>query len=101
MARGSGGGGGGGGGRSHKESKAGVFFMATLVMWGVSVFFEILFNKRSELVPIIIGFFFFLSANVVVRNFVSRDPLFVNTSVSLLHSSITSASGQPRNRATK
>ncbi|KAL2241840.1 UNVERIFIED_CONTAM: hypothetical protein Sindi_0302000 [Sesamum indicum] len=92
MARGSGGGGGGGGGRSHKESKAGVFFMATLVMWGVSVFFEILFNKRSELVPIIIGFFFFLSANVVVRNFVSRDPLFVNTSVSLLHSSITSAS---------
>ncbi|KAI3460575.1 hypothetical protein Pfo_017238 [Paulownia fortunei] len=89
MARGSG---GGGSSRSNKESKAGAFFMATLVTWGISVFFEILFNKRSELVPILIGFIFFQSANVVVRNFVSRDPLFVNTCVSLLHSSITSAS---------
>ncbi|PIN00298.1 hypothetical protein CDL12_27194 [Handroanthus impetiginosus] len=88
MARGS----GGGGGRSSKESRAGPFFMATLVMWGISVFFEILFNKRSELVPILIGFAFFQSANVVIRKFVSRDPLFVNTCVSLLHSSITSAS---------
>ncbi|KAH6780346.1 TRAM protein [Perilla frutescens var. hirtella] len=95
MARESSGGGGrgrGGASRRQKESKAGVFFMATLVMWSVSIFFEILFNKRSELLPIIIGFVFFQSANVAVQNFVSRDPLFVNTCVSLLHSSITSAS---------
>lgn len=98
MARESGGGGGGGarsrGGasRSKRESEAGTFFMATLVMWSISVFFEIFFNKRSELAPIIIGFVFFQSANVVVRKFVARDPLFVNACVSLLHSSITSAS---------
>ncbi|KAL3641258.1 hypothetical protein CASFOL_016226 [Castilleja foliolosa] len=80
-----------GGGRSKRESKAGAFFMATLVMWTVSVFFEILFNKRSELIPIVLGFIFFQSANVVVRNFIARDPLFVNTCISLLHSSITSS----------
>ncbi|KAL8459493.1 hypothetical protein ACS0TY_036830 [Phlomoides rotata] len=90
MVRGTGG--SGASSRGNKESKAGAFFMATLVMWSVSVFFEIFFNKRSELVPILIGFVFFQSANVVVRNFVWRDPLFVNTCVSLLHSSITSAS---------
>ncbi|KAG8389749.1 hypothetical protein BUALT_Bualt01G0011000 [Buddleja alternifolia] len=78
--------------RSDKESKAGAFFMATLVMWSISVFFEILFNKRSELIPILLGFVFFQSANVAVRKLVSRDPLFVNTCVSLIHSSITSAS---------
>lgn len=76
----------------QQEKKAGVFFMATLVMWAVSVFFEILFNKRTELVPVVGGFFFFQSANWVVRNWVSRDPLFVNTCISLLHSSLTSAS---------
>ncbi|GER37739.1 hypothetical protein STAS_14156 [Striga asiatica] len=80
-----------GGGRSKRETKAGVFFTATLVMWTVSVFFEILFNKRSELIPIPLGFLFFQSANAVVRSLVSRDPLFVNTCISLLHSSITSA----------
>lgn len=66
--------------------------MATLVMWGVSVFFEILFNKRRELISVVAGYGFYQLANWVVRNWVSRDPLFVNTSVSLLHSSITSAS---------
>lgn len=65
--------------------------MATLVMWAVSVFFEIVFNKRHELVSIVLGFVFFQFANWVLRRFLSRDPLFVNTSVSLLHSSITSA----------
>ncbi|KAL1557069.1 alanine--tRNA ligase [Salvia divinorum] len=93
MAREGGGGRGrGGANRSQKESEAGAFFIATLVMWSVSVFFEILFNQRSELLPIIIGFAFFQLANAVIRKFVSRDPLFVNTCVSLLHSSITSAS---------
>ncbi|CAK9164483.1 unnamed protein product [Ilex paraguariensis] len=78
---------------SHdKENKAGMFFMATLVMWGVSVFFEILFNKRIELVSILAGFCFYQFSNWVIRNWVSRDPLFVNTCVSLLHSSITSTS---------
>ncbi|XP_057486701.1 uncharacterized protein LOC130786241 [Actinidia eriantha] len=74
------------------ESKAGAFFMATLVMWAVSIFFEILFNRRTELVWVVAGFCFYQSANWVIRNWVSRDPLFVNTCVSLLHSSVTSAS---------
>lgn len=65
--------------------------MATLVMWAVSVLFEIGFNNRAELLPIIGGFLFFQSANWVIRNYLSRGPLFVNTCVSLLHSSITSA----------
>lgn len=82
-----------GGGRSKKESKAAVFFTATLVMWCVSVFFEIFFNNRSELIPILLGFLFFQSANVAVRKLLSRDPLFVNTCVSLLHSSTISAFG--------
>ncbi|KAA8538459.1 hypothetical protein F0562_027995 [Nyssa sinensis] len=78
---------------SHgKQNNAGAFFMATLVMWSVSVFFEILFNKRTELVSIVAGFCFYQLANWVIRNWVSRDPLFVNTCVSLLHSSITSSS---------
>ncbi|KAL7128362.1 hypothetical protein ABFS83_14G311400 [Erythranthe nasuta] len=92
MARETGGAGAGGGGRSKKDSKAGAFFAATLVMWGISIFFEIIFNKRSELLPILVGSVFFQLANVAVRKFVSRDPLFVNTCVSLLHSSIISAS---------
>ncbi|XAR55565.1 hypothetical protein NMG60_11035674, partial [Bertholletia excelsa] len=80
------------GGDRVYQNKAGAFFVATLVMWAVSVFFEILFNKRNELVSVLAGFCFYQSANWVIRNWVSRDPLFVNTSVSLLHSSITSAS---------
>ncbi|XP_016486142.1 uncharacterized protein LOC107806496 [Nicotiana tabacum] len=72
----------------------GAFFMATLVIWVVSVLFFILFNKRTELLPIVAGFIFYQSANWVIRNFSSsrNNPLFVNTSVSLLHSSTTSAS---------
>ncbi|KAM7507751.1 hypothetical protein LguiA_018204 [Lonicera macranthoides] len=78
--------------RGSHESKAGEFFMATLIMWGISVFFEILFNKRTELLSVVAGFCFYQLANSIVRNWISRDPLFVNTCVSLLHSSITSAS---------
>ncbi|KAB2629155.1 TLC domain-containing protein 2 [Pyrus ussuriensis x Pyrus communis] len=78
--------------RGLKEDKAGPFFLATLLLWFVSVLFEILFHRRSELLAIVAGCFFYQLANWVVRSFVSRDPLFVNTSVSLLHSSITSAS---------
>lgn len=82
-------------GSSHENgsNKAGAFFMATLVMWSVSVFFEIVFNKRTELISVVAGYCFYQLANWVVRNWVSRDPLFVNTCVSLLHSSITSSSG--------
>ncbi|KDP32804.1 hypothetical protein JCGZ_12096 [Jatropha curcas] len=76
----------------NDNNRAGVFFLATLILWFVSVVFEILFNKRSELLWIIAGTCFFQIANWVIRFLVSRDPLFVNTSVSLLHSSITSAS---------
>ncbi|KAM1225016.1 hypothetical protein ACFX2G_044785 [Malus domestica] len=78
--------------RGLKEDKAGPFFLATLLLWFVSVLFEILFHRRSELLAIVAGCFFYQLANWVVLSFVSRDPLFVNTSVSLLHSSITSAS---------
>lgn len=66
--------------------------MATLLLWSVSVFFEIAFNKRKELLFIVAGACFFQIANSVIRFLVSRDPLFVNTSVSLLHSAITSVS---------
>jgi len=77
----------------NEKNKAGTFFLATLILWFVSVLFEIIFNKRSELLWIVAGAFFFQIANWVVRSFISRDPLFVNTSVSLLHSTIISVSG--------
>ncbi|KAM6551084.1 hypothetical protein CsatB_000892 [Cannabis sativa] len=71
-----------------------VFFMATLILWLLSILFEIVFNKRSELICVVVGCFFFQLANWVIRYFASpsRDPLFVNTSVSLLHSTIISSS---------
>jgi hypothetical protein len=77
----------------NEKNKAGTFFLVTLILWFVSVLFEIIFNKRSELLWIVAGAFFFQIANWVVRSFISRDPLFVNTSVSLLHSTIISVSG--------
>ncbi|XP_057533251.1 uncharacterized protein LOC130811092 [Amaranthus tricolor] len=77
---------------SKKRSKAGSFFMATLVMWGVSVGYEICMNNRNELLPVVFGCLFFQISNWVLRFSVSKEPLFVNTSVSLLHSSLTSAS---------
>ncbi|KAF8404086.1 hypothetical protein HHK36_008964 [Tetracentron sinense] len=78
--------------RGSHQNNAGAFFLATLVLWFVSVIFEILFNKRTELLSVVAGSCFYQTANWVIRFFVSRDPLFVNTSVSLLHSTITSAS---------
>ncbi|KAI3785331.1 hypothetical protein L1987_44447 [Smallanthus sonchifolius] len=80
--------------RAQNKNATGAFFffMATLIMWVVSVFFEILFNNRTELLPLIFGFAFYQFFNWVCRNFISRDPLLVNTCVSLLHSSLTSAS---------
>ncbi|KAF8717136.1 hypothetical protein HU200_026252 [Digitaria exilis] len=79
-------GGAGGGGDTS------AFFAATLVLWAVSVGFEIGVRGRRELAPVAAGFAFFQAANAAVRSSVSRDPLFVNTAVSLLHSSLTSAS---------
>ncbi|KAF2953522.1 uncharacterized protein [Oryza sativa Japonica Group] len=78
---------GGGGGRDTSA-----FFAATLVLWAVSVGFEIGARGRRELAPVAAGFAFFQAASAAVRAAVSRDPLFVNTAVSLLHSSLTSAS---------
>ncbi|XP_006305355.2 TLC domain-containing protein 2 [Capsella rubella] len=75
-----------------KKNGAGQFFLATLLLWLVSVVFEIVFNLRTELLWVICGGVFFQLINWVVRSWISRDPLFVNTSVSLLHSIITSAS---------
>lgn len=78
--------------QQQRASNAGLFFMATLVMWALSVVFEIWFNKRKELLLIFAGLSFFQFANWVLRFLVSHEPLFVNTSVSLLHSSLASAS---------
>ncbi|XWS21627.1 hypothetical protein CRYUN_Cryun30bG0071000 [Craigia yunnanensis] len=78
--------------QSSSSNKAATFFSATLLLWLVSVLFEIVFNKRRELLFIVAGVCFYQIANWVIRLCVSRDPLFVNTSVSLLHSAITSAS---------
>ncbi|XP_002285859.1 uncharacterized protein LOC100267707 [Vitis vinifera] len=75
------------------QNKApGAFFLATLLLWMISVLFEIVFNKRRELLSVVGGFCFYQFANWVIRSWVSKDPLLVNTCVSLLHSSITSAS---------
>ncbi|KAL8141229.1 hypothetical protein V2J09_007250 [Rumex salicifolius] len=75
---------------NQRRSNAGVFFLATLILWVVSVVFEIGFHRQRELLVVFGGCFFFQFANWVFRNWVSNDPLFVNTSVSLIHSSITS-----------
>ncbi|XP_071712794.1 uncharacterized protein [Rutidosis leptorrhynchoides] len=82
----------------HKKKKNSIndgalfFFTATLIMWAISVFFQILFNKRTDLFPLLFGFLFYQTANWVCRKFISRDPILINTCVSLLHSSLTSAS---------
>ncbi|CAL1362409.1 unnamed protein product [Linum trigynum] len=77
--------------QNQNDSKIGNFFLATLLLWSVSIGFEILFNHRTELLVVLAGAAFFQIANFAIRSLVSRDPLFVNTSVSLLHSSITSS----------
>ena len=59
------------------------FFVATLVLWAVSVGFEIGARSRRELVAMAAGFAFFQAA---ITAAVSRDPPFVNTAVSLLTS---------------
>lgn len=67
--------------------------MAALVLWLVSFLSHLLFNRRTELLPVIAGSFFYQSFNSLCRRrFSPPDPLFVNTAVSLLHSSLTSAS---------
>lgn len=76
-----------------EKSRAASFFSATLVLWSVSLWFEILFDRRFELLYVVFGALFYQSANSAIRFLVSKDPLLVNTSVSLLHSTITSASG--------
>ncbi|XP_028234388.1 TLC domain-containing protein 2-like, partial [Glycine soja] len=70
------------------------FFLATLILWLASLCFQIFFNKRWELLSVIAGCFFYQTSNCLIRFFFSthKDPLFVNTSVSLLHSLFTSAS---------
>ncbi|PPS14707.1 hypothetical protein GOBAR_AA05876 [Gossypium barbadense] len=78
--------------QSSSATKVSTFFSATLLLWVISVFFQILFNKRRDLLYIFAGGCFYQFANWVIRFSVSRDPLFVNTSVSLLHSAVTSVS---------
>lgn len=74
------------------NNNTGVFFAATLLLWFISVTFEIVFNKRIELLYVFAGFCFYQMANLILHFAVSKDPLFVNTSVSLLHSTISSLS---------
>lgn len=62
------------------------FFAATLVLWAVSVGFEIGARGRRELAAVAAGFAFFQAANTAARATVSCDPLFVNTAFPLLHS---------------
>ncbi|ONK57261.1 uncharacterized protein A4U43_C10F18260 [Asparagus officinalis] len=69
-----------------------VFFWATLLLWAISILFEFFFNERRELLAVILGFTFYQASNFFIRCSLSRDPLFINTSVSLLHSFVTSAS---------
>ncbi|CAN4113440.1 unnamed protein product [Withania somnifera] len=77
----------------NQDTKAGTFFMATLTIWAVSVLWEILINSHTQLLPIILGFIFYQSASWIIHKLLqNHDPLFVNTCVSLLHSSTTSAS---------
>lgn len=78
--------------RTSRSGDTSVFFWATLVLWAVSVLFELSFNKKRELFTIILGFIFYQISNFAIRYFVARDPLFVNTAVSLLHSFLTSTS---------
>ncbi|KAF3331976.1 TLC domain-containing protein 2 [Carex littledalei] len=79
-------------GGDRSSNAAAFFFSATLFLWAASIAFVITFNGRRELTVIAVGFFFFQTANYVIRRFISKDPLLVNTSVSLFHSSLTSAS---------
>ncbi|XP_019415221.1 PREDICTED: TLC domain-containing protein 2 [Lupinus angustifolius] len=77
-------------------NKVGTFFSATLLLWLFSVLFQTLFNHRTDLLSIIAGSLFYQTSNFLIRFFFSThansNPLFVNTSVSLLHSSVTSVS---------
>ncbi|KAJ1388114.1 TRAM/LAG1/CLN8-like proteiny domain [Sesbania bispinosa] len=76
-----------------KRNKVEAFFLATLILWLASVCFQIVFNNRTELLSLIAGSFFYQTSNCLIRFFSKlRDPLFVNTSVSLLHAAVTSSS---------
>ncbi|CAJ2667763.1 unnamed protein product [Trifolium pratense] len=74
-----------------KRNTVELFFLSTLILWFASVSFQILLTNRTQLVYIIAGSFFYQSSNSLIR-FFSTDPLFVNTSVSLIHSMVTSTS---------
>ncbi|KAK7410596.1 hypothetical protein VNO78_01517 [Psophocarpus tetragonolobus] len=74
-----------------KRSRVETFFLGSLLLWLASVCFQIMFKKQTQLLWVIAGSFFYQTSNSLIR-FAHKDPLFVNTSVSLLHSSLTSAS---------
>ncbi|CAA7404494.1 unnamed protein product [Spirodela intermedia] len=78
--------------QQQQQRSSALFFGATMVLWGISVAFEISFKGKRDLLAVVGGFCFYQGANWIVRCSLSRDPLFVNTSVSLIHSTVTSAS---------
>lgn len=69
-----------------------LFFKATLLLWILSLIAAMKIEGRTNLWPILAGCIFYQTANYAVKTWLSKDPLFINTSVSLLHSTITSAS---------
>ncbi|GLJ21138.1 hypothetical protein SUGI_0386620 [Cryptomeria japonica] len=78
--------------QSRWPSVVSYFFKFTLLLWLLFVILAITRGARTDLWPIIAGCLFYEAANCIVKFCVSKDPLFINTAVSLLHSCITSAS---------
>ena len=70
-----------------------LFFKATLLLWFLSLIVAMKIEGRTNLWPILAGCIFYQTANYAVKVWLSKDPLFINTAVSLLHSTITSISG--------
>ncbi|KAJ6821669.1 TLC domain-containing protein 2 [Iris pallida] len=77
---------------SRASRDTAVFFWATLLLWSISLLFELSFHGRKELAAVVGGFLFYQSASWLLRCSLSGDPLFFNTAVSLLHSAVTSLS---------
>ncbi|KAK9743484.1 hypothetical protein RND81_03G242500 [Saponaria officinalis] len=82
-------------GRERRE-KVGVgvvgwMYTGALLIWGAWIGLEIACDGRTDLITVVASFFLFQTANIILRSFVSTDPVLVNTSVSLLHSSLSSS----------
>ncbi|KAH9621890.1 hypothetical protein KSS87_019079 [Heliosperma pusillum] len=77
--------------KKHKGVMIGAVYMLTLLLWAMWLLFQICVDKRARLLTIVSAFVFFQFANLLIRLSVSRDPIFVNTAVSLIHSALSSS----------